>query len=514
MVKNHFSRRAFIGAAGAAVLTARRAQGWQSRDVAIEVHPQIEIGTIRPELHGHFAEHLGSCTYGGLWVGPDSSIPNINGHRKQAVEWLKQVGIPVLRWPGGCFADDYHWRDGIGPRAKRPKRVNIHWGNYTEDNSFGTHEFIELCKLIGAEPYIAGNLGSGTPQEMRDWIEYCNYPSGSTLSDERIANGSKEPFAVKYWGVGNENWGCGGNMHGDEYAALYRQFATYVRAFGGTRPFKIACGPNGNDTVWTRAFFDDMRGRGLPEGFAMHFYSGGRNTPMKFDVEQLEQQLSSFATLEAGIKQQRALLDSYDPQRRVGLLVDEWGVWDRMIPEEEKKYGKLFQQITMRSAVAAAMGLNVFHRNAEKLVMCNIAQTVNVLHSLLLTDGPQCIRTTTYYAFDLLKEHRGKASLRTAQADAGPLGVSVSASRAGSDIVLSFVNPSHNSGARINCPFVGTSPSNASATVLHHSDFNAANTFDAPDVITPKALPVEADSGRIRLEAPPMSIVTVRCKVA
>lgn len=507
------SRRRFAQATALAVITARRGLGWQSQDQTVEIHPNVPVGVIRPELHGHFAEHLGSCTYGGLWVGRGSPIPNINGHRKQAVDWLKAVGIPVLRWPGGCFADDYHWRDGIGPADKRPKRVNIHWGNYTEDNSFGTHEFVELCRLIGAEPYIAGNLGSGTPQELRDWVEYCNYPAGSTLSDERARNGSTDPLKVRYWGVGNENWGCGGNMHGDEYAAHYRQFATYVRNFGGVRPFRIACGPNGNDTVWTRSFFDDMRGRGLPEGFAMHFYSNGKSTPMKFTVEHLQEQLSSFSVLEAGIKQQRALLDSYDPQRRVGLLVDEWGVWDRMIPEEEKKYGALFQQITMRSAVAAAMGLNVFHRHADKLVMCNIAQTVNVLHSLLLTDGPRCIRTTTYYAFDMLKDHRGKTAVVTDQQAKGPLDLSVSASRDAQSMVITLVNPRHDQSSRVSLRFTGAQVSAPTATLLHHKDYNAANTFDQPDVIAPKPHEAQLAAGAVRVEVPPMSVVTLRCKV-
>src|SRR3989441_7004259 len=209
------SRRRFVSSAGAALasmLTYRKGFSYSQLEQRVNVQVDVEIGAIRPELHGHFAEHLGSCVYGGLWVGPNSPIPNIHGYRRQAVEYLRALGVPVLRWPGGCFADDYHWRDGIGPREKRPRRVNIHWGNYTEDNSFGTHEFVALCRAIGAEPYFAGNVGSGTPQELRDWVEYCNYPSGSTLADERAANRSAEPFRVRYWGIGNENWGCGGQM--------------------------------------------------------------------------------------------------------------------------------------------------------------------------------------------------------------------------------------------------------------------------------------------------------------
>ena len=360
-----FSRRAFAAGAGTALfsaITSRKGFSAPSAEQSLKIDAGAEIGVVRPELHGHFAEHLGSCTYGGLWVGRNSKIPNIDGHRKQAVEYLKAVGIPVLRWPGGCFADDYHWRDGIGPPEKRPKSVNIHWGNYTEDNSFGTHEFIGLCRLIGAEPYLAGNVGSGTPDELRNWVEYCNYPSGTTLSDERSSNGAREPFRVKYWGVGNENWGCGGNMTPEEYAGHFRRFSTYIRNFGETPPFLIACGPNRNNLDWSKRFLESSRGAGLRRvgGYAMHFYSNGREFATKFTVEEMNRQLSTFAELEKGILEQRALLDTYDSERRIGLMIDEWGIWDRMVPEEEKKYGRLWQQITMRWQSAPRSGSTFF----------------------------------------------------------------------------------------------------------------------------------------------------------
>lgn len=345
------------------------------------VHADDEIGTIRPDLHGQFAEHLGSCVYGGLWVGKNSRIPNVEGYRKQAVEYLRELKIPVLRWPGGCFADDYHWRDGIGPVSQRPKRVNIHWGSYVEDNSFGTHEFIGLCRLIGAEPYFAGNVGSGSPQEMRDWIEYCNYPSGSTLASERARNGSPEPFRVRYWGVGNESWGCGGNMRPEHYADLYRNFATFLRDFGDTKLFLIACGPNTNDVQWTRGVLDGFR-RQLPHGIAMHYYSSGATAPTSYAPPQASDQFASFPKIEQAIIQQRALLDGYANGPKIGLLLDEWGVWDRIPKEDEQRYGRLWQQSTMRSAVAAGLGLNVFNRQCEKLYMCNIAQIANVLSTL------------------------------------------------------------------------------------------------------------------------------------
>lgn len=511
------TRRQFaLGAAAvcAEVLTSKKGFGWPAASQSVTIHINTEIGTIRPEFHGHFAEHLGSCTYGGLWVGTDSRIPNINGYRKQAVEYLREVGIPVLRWPGGCFADDYHWRDGIGPVAKRPRRVNIHWGNYTEDNSFGTAEFIGLCRLIGAEPYLAGNVGSGTPQELRNWVEYCNFPAGSTLADERAVNGSPEPYRVRYWGVGNENWGCGGNMRSEEYAGLYRQFATYLRNYADTKLFLIACGPNRNDLDWTRRFFDTMRGRyGQVHGYAMHFYSNGKTPATQFTVEALQDQLSSFAKLEAGIVEQRTLLDKYDPQRKIGLMIDEWGVWDRITREDEQRYGKLWQQITMRSAVAAALGLNVFHRQAEKLVMCNIAQIVNVLHSLLLTDGDRCIRTTTYHVFNMMKSHRGQKALRVEVGDSSPLGLSVSASRQGNELVATFVNPRHDQAMKVDCALLGSTAGSAEARVLHDADFNACNTFDAPDRIKPQGHAVSVNGSRLQMELPALSVATVRVRM-
>jgi len=512
-MKLRSSRRTFARlAAGAAfsVISARKGFSLQLKPQSVEIDTTVEVGTIRPELHSHFAEHLGSCTYGGLWVGKGSTIPNINGFRKAAVEYLKAVGIPVLRWPGGCFADDYHWRDGIGPAEKRPKTVNIHWGNYAEDNSFGTHEFIELCRLIGAEPYLAGNVGSGTPQEFRDWVEYCNYPEGSSLSDERIRNGAREPFKIKYWGVGNENWGCGGNMTPEEYATHYRRFRTYIRNFDGVQPFMIACGPNGNNADWTRKFMGSLNNRAFPNGFAMHYYSNGQLEATKFTPEASEKQLSSFQLVEKAIGDQRTLLDTFDSSGRVGLMVDEWGIWDRMNPDDQKKYGRLFQPITMRCGVGAALGLNVFHRQAHKLIMCNIAQIVNVLHALLLTEGDKCVRTPAYWAFDLMKEHRGKMSVRTKTDDPSALGVSLSASKVGKELIVTFVNPKHDTGLSVNCSIAGALPSGATAKILHHADLNAENSFSRPDTIVPANHQVSVAGGSLKADLPPLSVLTAK----
>ena len=515
------SRRQFVTQTAAAS-TATLFPAWLLPQVdtakRVLIRADDEIGVIRPELHGHFAEHLGSCTYGGLWVGKSSPIPNVNGYRKQAVDYLRELGIPVLRWPGGCFADDYHWRDGIGPPGRRPKRVNIHWGNYVEDNSFGTHEFIGLCRLLGAEPYFAGNVGSGSPGELRDWVEYCNFPANSTLAEERARNGSAEPFRVGFWGVGNESWGCGGNMHPEHYANLYRNFAIYMREFGGTKPFLVASGPNGNDVTWTGGMLDALTlHRDLPDAVSMHYYSNGVDAPTTFTLEHTNDQLSSFAKMEQAVIQQRALIDGYPNGTKIALCLDEWGVWDRMPHEDEQRYGRLWQQSTMRSAVAAGLGLNLFNRQADKLYMCNIAQIVNVLQSLLLTDGAEgrrCIRTTTYHAFTLFRPHRGNTAVRVNTDDSSPLALSVSASKRENNLMISLVNPRSDLDIPVVCNLRGARAVSGSAQILHDQDLNAANTFDNVDRVIPKNLGVTVEGDRVRLDLPRLSVAMLTLRLA
>jgi len=531
------SRRAFTAASLTALLP-RGVMGFASTAKRAVVHAEEQIGTVKPEFHGHFIEHLGSCVYGGIWVGKNSPIPNVNGFRKAAVDDLKALGVPVLRWPGGCFADDYHWREGIGPAAKRPKRVNIHWGNYVEDNSFGTHEFVEFCRLIGAEPYFAANVGTGSPQEMRDWIEYCNFPKGSALADERAANGSPEPFRVKYWGVGNELWGCGGNMKPEQAAQWFRHYASFARDFEPQR-FRlclVGCGPNGNDARWTRGFMDYLAGGRLPDGYSFHFYENGSLPPEEFTPAATYAQFNTFGRVEQAIVQQRGLLDTYDPGRRMGLILDEWGVWDRIPPAIERTNGRLWQQSTMRSAIGAALGLNLFNRQADKLYMCNIAQMVNVLQSILLTDGPEgknCVKTTSYHAFMLFKGHRGKTALRTEadgnkipapvmagrgrgaqQQQEDPPDLSISASRDGGQMVITFVNPRHDVDMGVNCEIRGMSAKSGKAEILHDSDLNAFNSFDHPNRITIKPHEIGVEGGRVRVALPALSVATATLDVA
>jgi alpha-N-arabinofuranosidase len=516
------SRRHFAQAAAAASLTSflPRLAAAPASAQKVSVIADSVIGTVRPEFHGHFAEHLGSCVYGGLWVGKDSPIPNINGYRKDVVAWLKELGVPVLRWPGGCFADDYHWRDGIGPLSKRPKRVNLHWGQYVEDNSFGIHEFIGLCKLIGAEPYIAGNVGSGDPRELRDWVEYCNYPSGSTLAEERAANGSREPFNIRYWGVGNENWGCGGPMTPEHYGEMYRIFTNFMRNSGDTRLFLVACGPNGNDMNWARGLLKTLAPNGggrLPNGWSTHSYEGGSLEPTKFTDDAMKEQFKLFGRLEQTIVGQRALLDTYDPQRRCGVIFDEWGVWDKIPDGDEKTRGRLWQQSTMRSAVGAGLGLNIFNRQADKLYMCNIAQIVNVLQSVILTDGPEgkrAVRTSTYYAFELFKPHRSNQSVRVETESMDPLSLSVTASKKPGQLVVSFVNPSATADIDVDCALRGVSAKSAAAQILHSTDMNACNGFDSPDTLAPKPHKVGVEGGMLKLTAPAMSVITATVSVA
>lgn len=374
----------------------------------IDIDVQDLGPTISPLLHGHFIEHLGGCVEGGLWVGEDSAIPNTDGVRNDVVQALKGVGAPVLRWPGGCFADDYRWRDGIGPRGSRPRRINIHWGQTIEHNGFGTHEFMTTCRAIGAKPYLAGNVGSGTPQELRDWVEYCNFPGGTTLSEERIANGDAEPFGVEYWGVGNENWGCGGSFSPEDYATEYRRFATYLRSFGGTKPFLIACGPNRNDKEWTRRFLEKTKRHWWDfndlHGFSAHHYSHSDSTATEFEEKDWVKLLQDAVATEELIVDQRALMDEYDPERKIGLILDEWGAWHKSTPGTNPAF--LWQQSTIRDAVVAAVSLDIFHRRADLLYMTNLAQTINVLQSLVLTDEDRVVLTPTYHVFDLYRPHQ------------------------------------------------------------------------------------------------------------
>ncbi len=483
------------------------------------------IARIAPALYGHFAEHLGLCVEEGLWVGPESKIPNTDGIRNDVVAALRKVRIPVLRWPGGCFADDYHWQDGVGPRQNRPRTVNIHWGHVIEDNSFGTHEFIQLCRLLGAEPYLAGNLGSGSPSEMRNWVEYCNFPGDSTLAKQRAANGSPEPFGVKYFGVGNENWGCGGNMTPEDYAAAYKQYSTYLRDFGGNKLFLVACGPNGNDGNWTRKFFTELGTYRRIHGLGAHYYvwnaDGRLGRATDFTTDQYYQLLKETLVIEEVIVQQRAIMDGFDPQRRIGLFVDEWGAWH---PEEKSRDRQiLYQQNTMRDALVAGLTLNLFNRHADKLVMCNIAQICNVIQSLILTDGPRMLTTPTYHVFKMFQSHQGATAVRC-RAESSDVGytwnnssqqlprLSVSASVLDGTLTMTIVNTDATNAAEVELKLLGGGCHQATIDTLSHPNVRAHNTFDQPELVSPSHRAIEIGT-TWRQMFPPASVSVIHAKI-
>ncbi|MCL6429468.1 MAG: alpha-N-arabinofuranosidase [Anaerolineae bacterium] len=484
----------------------------------IIVHPNDSVGLISPYLYGHFAEHLGACIDGGVWVGEGSPIPNIGGIRRDVVEALKRIRPPVLRWPGGCFADDYHWRDGIGPRHARPRRVNIWWGETIECNEFGTHEFIQFCRLIGAEPYICGNVGSGSPRELRDWVEYCNFPGGTTLSDERAANGSPEPFGVRFWGVGNENWGCGGHFVPEDYATEYRRFSTYLRDLGETPLYLIACGPSSNDPEWTRRFFTKLGNYRRIHGFAAHYYCGTAGTATEYTLEQWYELIQRGLLMERLIVQQRAVMDGFDPDRKIGLIVDEWGTWHPPTPGRDPRH--LWQQNTLRDALVAAATLDIFNRHADKVVMANIAQTVNVLQAMILTEGERMLTTPTYHVFDMYQVHQGALSLRvgfeaddiTCSADGKDIrlpGLMGSASRQGSRLALSVVNPHAMNPAEATIELPGARCRIDTATVLTHADLKAHNTFDAPERVKPTVTHLSLEGSQVRYTFAPASVTVL-----
>ncbi len=495
----------------------------------IDVVLDEPIATISPNIYGHFSEHLGACIYEGAWVGEGSSIPHTGGLCSDVVTALRRVNPPVMRWPGGCFADDYHWRDGIGPADERPRRINIHWGDVVETNAFGTHEFIRYCRAIGAQPYIAGNLGSGTPQEMRDWVEYCNFPGGTTLTDQRTTNGDAEPFHVRYWGVGNENWGCGGHFTPEDYATEYRRYATYLRDFGGDDLYLIACGPNGNDLDWTRRFFTKLFD-GPPSarrihGYAAHYYCNTPGTAFEYDANGWYRLLEQAQGMERLVTQQRALMDAFDPARRIGLIVDEWGAWHQPTPGRNPKF--LWQQNTLRDAMLAAITLDIFNRHADKVVMANIAQTINVLQALLLTENGQTVVTPTYHVFDLYRAHQGGQAVRTlfdapdvtfayADAPCRLSGLAGSASLKERELTLTVVNSRIGEPVEAAIRLLGDAQVvEGRETLLTHSDIHAHNTFDAPDTVRLSDTHGVPLSGRVFSHVfAPQSITRLELKLA
>lgn len=480
--------------------------------------------TISRHIYGHFSEHLGRCIYDGLWVGKNSAIPNINGFRQEAVAALLEIGIPNLRWPGGCFADIYHWQDGIGDPKKRPPILNYHWGNVTEDNSFGTHEFLELCELLNCEPYLAANVGTGTPRELKDWVQYVNASGTSPMTQLRARNGRAAPWAVKYWGIGNEVWGCGGNMEAEYYAKLYNHYATFCRDYDDTRCVRIACGPYGGDTTWTATLLKHIN-RGLLQGISIHYYTVARGDWAKkgsatlFGEEEWFEQLSATLKMEEAVEQNSRIMDRYDPRKEIALIVDEWGNWYDVEPGTNG--GFLYQQNSLRDALAAAINFNIFNNHCGRVRMANIAQTVNVLQSVALTRGSELVRTPTFYAFKLFRPH-ADATLLPSRIEPAVYSfngksipaVTVSASKDKTGAIhISLTNADPKTSQEIVCDLQGFSPEHVQGKIITAEAISAFNDFGKPEAVNIQPFDGERIFGnKILFSLPAKSVVMLEVR--
>jgi alpha-N-arabinofuranosidase len=497
----------------------------------IEVHPpvdvQVTVDLSRPgpiidrHIYGQFSEHLGTGIYGGIWVGKNSPIPNIDGYRKDVVAALRRIKVPVIRWPGGCFADLYDWRDGIGPPAKRPVRINVHWGGVTENNAFGTHEFLNFSELVGADAYVSGNVGSMSPYDMAQWLEYMTSDSASTLVEERHRNGRDKPWQIAYFGIGNETWGCGGNMRAEYAADVNRRYSTFVNAPADMHMIKVASGPTGSrpDTYDFAAAM--MRDGGRLQAMSLHYYTAPmlpsadgariRAPATGFDEEQWAMTLSLALHMEELVTRTSAVMDQYDPDRKVMLAVDEWGSWYAQEPGTHP--GFLYQQNTLRDAEVAALTLGIFQRHTERVKLANIAQTINVLQAMILTDGDKMVLTPTYHVFDMFVPFQGATPYPASVA--GPSygfktytlpSVDVSAAR-GTDgkLWLALVNLNPASPAHVTTNLPGT----AHGLVLTGPAMDSHNTFAAPDAVHPVAFDGVDQGGKLVIELPARSVAVL-----
>ncbi|MHA3226198.1 alpha-N-arabinofuranosidase [Globicatella sulfidifaciens] len=467
---------------------------------------------ISKYIYGHFAEHLGRCIYEGIYVGEDSEIPNVNGMRQDVVEALKNIKIPVLRWPGGCFADEYHWKDGIGPKENRNKMVNTHWGGVTENNHFGTHEFFELIKQLECDAYVNGNVGSGTVQEMQEWVEYITMAGESPMANQRRENGQDEPWKMKFFGVGNESWGCGGNMRAEYYADEYRRYQTYVRQYGEQPIYKIACGPSVDDYHWTEVLMKNA-GRFM-DGLSLHHYAmtgawEDKGPATGFEEKEWWSLIKHAQYMDELITRHSAIMDQYDPEKRVGLIVDEWGTW--LAVEPGTNPGFLYQQNSIRDAMVAAITFNIFHKHAERVHMANIAQTVNVLQSMVLTEGAEMVKTPTYHVFDLYKEHH-EAEFVESFGDENET-ITYTISKKDQVMTISICNFSLTENETISFDNINAK-SILSAKGIKGEKMDDYNDFSHPETVTIQDVEeVQIFDQTLEVKVAPMSVVTVQVAI-
>lgn len=475
---------------------------------------------ISKHIYGHFSEHLGRCIYDGFYVGEqNTTIPHKNGVRLDVVDALKKLKIPNLRWPGGCFADTYHWKDGIGVKEKRPTIVNTWWGGVTENNSFGTHDFLDMCELLGTEPYLSANVGSGTVQEVAEWIQYTTFDGVSPMSDLRKVNGREKPWKVTYWGVGNEAWGCGGNMTAEYYANIYRQYATFMS--GGNKIFRIASGANSADYHWTEVLMRDIPHH-LLDGVALHHYSvidwNKKGPSTTFSENEYFQILKQAWKMEELIVKHTAIMDKYDPQKKIALVVDEWGGWYDVEPNTNP--GFLYQQNTIRDALLAGITLNIFNNHADRVRMANLAQVVNVLQAVILTDGAKLILTPTYHVMEMYNVHQD-ATLLPIKVTTGDYvfnaeklpAVSASASMdidGLTNITITNIQTSKGEDVVIELPQKGKS---VSARIVTSNKIQDYNSFDRPETIKSIAFKdVSVKGSQLTVKIPPHSVLLLQVK--
>ncbi|MCA5892947.1 alpha-N-arabinofuranosidase [Isoptericola sp. NEAU-Y5] len=490
---------------------------------------------ISRHVYGHFAEHLGRCIYGGFWVGEDSDVPHVRGIRSDVVAALRALRIPNLRWPGGCFADTYHWRDGVGPRQDRPRVVNSHWGDVVEDNAFGTHEFLDLCEMLDAEPYVSGNVGSGSVQEMAEWVEYVTRADDSPMAALRREHGRDQPWRVPFWGIGNETWGCGGNMRAEQYASLARHYSTFVRDQGGNHVYRIAVGPHDDQYGWTETMmrsFDDLAADPAApadpfQAISLHYYTmtgswSDKGAATEFTEDEWYLALSRASRMEEFLARHSTVMDRYDPHRKVGLVVDEWGTWWNVEPGTEP--GFLYQQNTLRDALVASTHLDAFHRHADRVVMANIAQTVNVLQAMLLTDPDSgaLVLTPTYHVFEMNTGHHDAASLEvhlrdapTAEVDGRTLAlVSVTASVKGQGALVSLSNLDASEPREVVLDLRGRTVECQGARILTAPALQSHNTPQDPAAVAPTPFEGVREHPRgLVVELPAHSYVTAELRL-
>ncbi|HXN50054.1 MAG TPA: alpha-L-arabinofuranosidase C-terminal domain-containing protein [Bryobacteraceae bacterium] len=530
-------RRTFLrglAAFGLAASGSRSQPATGESSAHIEILPDEPIGVIAPEIYGHFIEHLGGVIYDGVWVGEASKIPNEGGIRRAVIDALKAIHAPVVRWPGGCFADSYNWRDGIGSAADRKSRTNF-WGG-VEPNAFGTQEFLRFCSLTGAKPYLAANLRGLPAWDFQQWVEYCNSPAGSTtLAQQRAAQGHPEPYDVRYWGVGNESWGCGGNFTPDEYATEFRRFTAWLPQYGGhERLDLVASGPSDREVDWTRRLLHSLAEKRVIDsvyGLSLHYYTWnlsagltadwdlGKRDALTFDELEWYELLSQGDVMDAIIRDHWAVMAESDRNHHIKLIVDEWGAWYRPGTEVGPKYG-LSQMLTLRDALLSGLTLDIFQRHADKVSMANAAQLINCLHSLMLAREDQFVLTPVYHVFKMYMAHMGARSVR-AEFAAPPVsydrrgqpgalwGLNGSASISGKNVTLTVVNPHTTRALEAEVVVRGATVASAAGQVLTNADIHAHNDFQHPDVVHPEPVRVTVEAGRLRHRFPPASVTSL-----